>query len=363
MNISCEILAGHYDTEHLGLPAVMHWPPEGAVAEALVARKKRFIDNLEERIPIGLSWMLNHSSAKYDPDLMLPGCRSVLVSFLNYYREDGIDGAAEFSSGDESVHSMGKVARYARGRDYHKELGFRLKHITRKLNASYPDERFRSFTDIGPLDEVWLAEASGLGFRGRNGLAIIPGTGSWVVLGHILTTAVFTVSSADSSLPSCPEGCRRCIDACPGKALELTGRRNAAQCNSYLNIEHQGAVARPTRHNLANWIFGCDICQEVCPFNTVSKTTHVANFNKNYAGAAVELGEILKMKDKNDVARRFSGSPLMRAGRAKLVRNACTVAGNIQDSKMKPLLEELLMDEDVGVREHATWALERMQSD
>ncbi|RLW68274.1 MAG: hypothetical protein B6D68_03970, partial [spirochete symbiont of Stewartia floridana] len=135
---------------------------------------------------------------------------------------------------------------------------------------------------------------------------------------------------------------------------------NTALCNSYLSIEHPGSVPEPYRANMANWIFGCDICQEVCPFNILSKTTNVENFNRDYAGASIELIKVLKLKDKNAVMQSFAGSPLMRTGQSGLIRNACTVAGNIEAHELKPSLISLLQSEEEGIRDHAAWALDRI---
>ncbi len=355
MSISLESISRLYEVEGLMLPGILNWP----LKEGVVAARERFNDRLSNGLPPGLLWMASHSDSKYDPNLVLPGCRSVLVSFLNYYRQDEIDKHIEASHNESGV-SVGKIARYARGRDYHKELGFRLKRIAKSLKERYPDEQFKSFTDVGPLDEVWLVEASGMGFRGRNGLAIIPGIGSWVVLGHILTTVDFDTPSLASSPLNCPQGCSRCIDACPQNALAPTGQTNTALCNSYLSIEHPGPIPEPLRENMANCLFGCDICQEVCPFNSQSKPTNVENFISDYAGASIALIEVLKLKDKNAVVKRFSGSPLLRTGRSGLIRNACIVAGNIGARELKPFLISLLKSKEKVIRDHATWALDRI---
>ena len=286
---------------------------------------------------------------------MLEGARSVFVSWLPHYRHDPLDEIAAEDSG------RGRVARYARGRDYHKELGGRLKRIARELARRHPEHQFRAFTDIGPLDETWLAAASGLGFKGRNTLAILPKAGSWVVLGHIVTTLEVPESPGRPSPLACPDGCRRCIDACPTRALALPGVLDAEACLSYQTIEHDGPGHPDYLAAAEDRIFGCDACQEVCPFNARVTPTDVEVFLTDRAGPAVDLAEVLQMKTHDEMTARFAGSPLMRAGRNGLVRNAVTVAGNSGDESLILLLESLVDDEDEGVRRHALWAIERLR--
>ncbi|OQX29762.1 MAG: tRNA epoxyqueuosine(34) reductase QueG [Spirochaeta sp. LUC14_002_19_P3] len=351
MNTVFQNIAKLYHEEELNTPAYMEWPPDNFVSELIEEQEELFMDRVSAGMPPGLAWMERHASVKYHPDRVLSGCRSVLVSSLGYYRDDSADHAPPGVL-------RGRIARYARGRDYHKELGRRLKRIADKLRGLFPSEQFMSFTDTGPLDEVWLAAASGAGFRGRHGLAILPGTGSWAVLGHLLSTARLGSSPVRPSPMRCPDGCRRCIDACPTGALTMP--LNPSLCISYQSIEHRGAVDEALRGDTGNWVFGCDVCQEVCPFNARAEETTVRAFQRDYAGASVDLIELLKLKNHEETVRRFAGSPLMRAGRNGLVRNACTVIGNIGNREFLPELEKLFTDGDAAVREHARWAHSRI---
>jgi epoxyqueuosine reductase len=230
------------------------------------------------------------------------------------------------------------------------------------LEARFPGERFRSFTDIGPLDETWLAEASGLGFKGRHTLAILPELGSWVVLGHIVSTHPFEFPEKNGHPAArCPEGCTLCIDACPVSALTFPGRLDASRCISYRSIEHKGALDESVPpENIGDRIFGCDACQEVCPFNFRGKETSVEAFRRDIAGASRTLGELLNIESREDVLRHFAGSPLMRAGRDSLLRNACLAAGNSGDVSLLPDLIRLKSDRDEGVRQQATLAAEKI---
>lgn len=345
-----------YISENLPKPAVLSWPLTGNAEKDRLIRQDAFRQGLGADPPPGLAWISAHADAKYNPEKVLPGARTVLLSFLPYFREDDEESAGAGQDGE----SFGRVARYARGRDYHKELGGRLRRIAKTLSTAYPSHQFRAFTDIGPLDETWLAEASGMGFKGRHTLAILPGSGSWVVLGHIVTTLAVEAASVRPSPISCPEGCRRCIDACPTAALSLPGTLNASSCISYRSIEHSGPDDPSLREATGDMLFGCDICQEACPYNARVQPTDVTAFLKNIAGASLSLAEILRLESHEELTFRLAGSPLMRAGRNGLVRNACTAAGNSGDRSLLPILEALLDDEDDGVREHASWAVGRL---
>ncbi len=341
--------------ENLPPPASVPWPLTGEQGEDCRRREAAFRQALANQPPPGLAWISRHADAKYNPGAVLDGARGVLVTWLSYYRDDPSDPAA-------SAGSKGLVARYARGRDYHKELGNRLKRVSRRLSKDFPGQEFRSFTDIGPLDETWLIETSGVGFIGRHSLAILPGVGSWVVLGHIVTTLELSADSVSVSPASCPEGCRRCIEACPTGALSLSRGLNPEACLSYQTVEHPGAGDPALREAAGNRVFGCDACQEACPFNAKVPITEVAAFKKDIAGPWLSLRSLLALKSHDDMVSRFAGSPLMRAGRAGLVRNAAIAAGNSGDSQLIPLLEALRNDEEPGVRDAACWALGRLRS-
>ena len=352
MSISVKNLNDLFADHGLDAPAVLPWPlsPEAETDRRL--REAAFANGLGSHPPPGLEWIRSHSESKYRPDRIVEGCRAVLVTALGYYRSDDIDTGGPTAS-------EGRIARYARGRDYHKELGNRLRKIARELQTAAPDHQFRPFTDIGPLDETWLAEASGLGFKGRHTLAILPTLGSWAVLGHIITTHPFPASPGRPSPLSCPQGCTRCIDACPSSALLAPGRLEPSLCISYHTIEHKGPL-----HNLpagaGNRVFGCDACQEACPFNARVMETGVEGFRRDIAGASRDLKDMLSLENRDEVLKEYAGSPLMRAGRESLVRNACIAAGNSGDLALIPYLEKLLNDGDEGVRTHAHRALAKL---
>lgn len=339
--------------EGLDILGVVSWPPDDPAAEeSRRVRDGEWREWLEQGRYAGMDWMESHREAKFDPEAVLPGCRSLIVTAIGYYREDG-DSRRYIGSG--------RVARYARGRDYHKELGNRIRRICRSLKKDFPENDFRGFADIGPLHERWIAESAGIALTGKNTLSIHRQLGSWILLGHVLSTRFFPEIAGTEGPRACPSGCRRCLDSCPTGALEAPYRIDAGKCISYLTIEHKGPVEEPLRAAVGNWVFGCDLCQEVCPFNYRRETTTEQGFLTDYAGPRVDLTEVLQMSDRDEFVSRFAGSPLMRAGRTGLVRNACTAAANNGDAGLLPLLQKLCGDTDPGIRQHARWAVIQLE--
>jgi epoxyqueuosine reductase len=172
---------------------------------------------------------------------------------------------------------------------------------------------------------------------------------------------------------ACPSGCRKCIAVCPTGALLGPHRIDASRCISYLTIEHKGSIPEELRPKIGNWLFGCDLCQEVCPLNVRAEVTEVTDFVRVKAGESVELRAVLELRDDEDARARFAGSPLLRAGRRGLVRNACVVAANNGAAEapavagataaalgLLPVLRRLAGDADPVVAEHARWAVQRL---
>ncbi len=311
---------------------------------------------LSRRMHGTMTWMERHEPMKYDPEQILPRCQSILFAALNYYQKalPPVGGAA-----------TGRVARYAWGRDYHKELGNRLRRIARILRERYPQEAFQPGTDATPLSERYYGEQAGVGFTGRHTLLISGQYGSWFLLGEILSTRKWSATPLSEPLHgACPRGCRKCIDVCPTGALLGPHKIDARRCISYLTIEHDGAIPEELRPAMGEWLFGCDLCQEVCPLNIRAKVTDVAAFTTPIAGDRVLLQEILLMREREEFVQRFAGSPLMRPGLNGLQRNACVVAGNTGDPELLPYLYDLLEDQRVSemIKEHARWAVSCISS-
>ncbi|MFP4374755.1 MAG: tRNA epoxyqueuosine(34) reductase QueG [Spirochaetaceae bacterium] len=311
-----------------------------------------------------MDYMHRHREAKYRPERMLPGCRSIVLVALNYYqpepprpqpspRAEQPDPAARYA--------RGRVARYAWGRDYHKTLGKRLTRVARALTTDFDGHRFRGFTDATPLSERYYGARAGLGFQGRNTLLIHPELGSWFFIGEVLGTLhVEETPRPDGVRTRCPEGCRRCIEACPTGALSAPYELDARLCISYLTIEHAGPIGPALMQRMGTWVFGCDRCQEACPLNARARPTAEEDFRRPIAGPRLELAQLLELENDADVRARYAGSPLLRAKRRGLVRNACIAAANAGALELLPRIESLRTDTDPVVANAAAAAATRL---
>lgn len=294
-----------------------------------------------------MAFLENHEPAKYDPSYALEGVRSLIIAGMGYHQPRATIRPA-----------TGLIARYAWGRDYHKVLLAKLKRAAEALGSLWPEERWRSFTDTAPIDERWWAARAGATFTARNTLAINHRLGSWFLLGEILTTKALK-PTVPVHQGTCPSGCRRCHEVCPTGALDAAGTIDARRCISYLTIEHRGPIDDDLKAGIGPWLFGCDLCQEVCPFNLKVRPTEEPEFLTWKAGPDQVLAEVLDLDDQRFTAR-FGGSPVHRTGRAGLVRNACLVAANTGRTELLPRLEALRTDADPGVADAAAWATARL---
>jgi epoxyqueuosine reductase len=215
----------------------------------------------------------------------------------------------------------------------------------------------KAYVDTGPILERDAAVQAGLGWIGKNTCLINPQLGSYLFLGELLVN-VALAPDEPFERNHCGK-CQRCLLACPTGAFVAPYQLDARKCISYLTIELRGSIPRGLRPLIGTWVFGCDICQEVCPWNRKAKPTEEEAF-KPHPWSAPELLELLTLTE-DEFRQRFKGSPLKRAKRSGLVRNACVAVGNLREEKAVPLLIRLLCDDpDPIVREHAAWALGRI---
>lgn len=304
---------------------------------------------LDAGMQASMAWMERYRDRRRDPRVLLPGCRSVIVAAMNYW-----GGEAGESPADRGASRGGRVARYARGRDYHKTLGRALRRLADWL-AEASGAPARAFVDTGPVLERAWAERAGLGWIGKNANLLRRDAGSWLLLGEILSAAD-VAPDAGPHAEFCGS-CTACIDACPTDAIVAPGRVDARRCISYWTIEHRGPVPEPERAGLGQWIFGCDVCQEVCPWNETFARDEPGAFERRDDLAELDPRRILEM-DEGAFRAAFSGTPLMRARRDGMRRNACIVMGNRRDPADRPALERAAADDpDPTVREAAAWAL------
>jgi epoxyqueuosine reductase len=264
----------------------------------------------------------------------------------------------EAISGDPS---RGRISNYAWGVDYHDVMAPRLEALARwladRLSESSGDYGLQSkvYVDTGAILERDHAETAGLGFTGKNTMLIQPRHGSWLFLGELLTTMPLDYDEP-RPMPSCGT-CRRCLEACPTAAFPQAYVLDARRCISYLTIELKGWIPRELRPLMDNWIYGCDICQTVCPFNRFAPGTAELAFRPpDWNAAAPPLLDLLAIGEE-EFQHRFAKSPIKRIKRRGLVRNACVAAGNWGSPLALPALTALLYDREPLIRGHAAWAI------
>ena len=247
----------------------------------------------------------------------------------------------------------GKIARYARGRDYHRVMKRKMRSLVAELSLQLDtDIAARWYVDDGPMLDRAAAARAGLGWFGKNTNLLTSQLGSWVFLGQIITNLALT---PDPTLQKTCGSCVRCIDACPTGAIVAPYVVDNTRCISYLTIENRGPIPPELRPQILDWVFGCDICQEVCPVNRKAQPTTEPAFNR--AGLSmVDLVELLEM-DEAEFRQRFAGTPVMRAKRIGLQRNACVALGNAANPDAVPALARALATAEPLVKRHAAWAL------
>jgi epoxyqueuosine reductase len=291
-------------------------------------------------------------SRRADPATVLPGARTVISVALGYYR-----GGWPESGAAPDAPARGRIARYAWGRDYHKRVRKKLLRLADAIRALAPVCRVLAYVDTGPvLDRAW-AERAGLGWIGKNTNVIRKSAGSWIFLGELLTDLAI---EPDPPAKNYCGQCARCIAACPTGAIIGPYQLDARRCISYLTIEHRGPIPLELRPGIGTRIFGCDDCQEVCPWNRFATPTANPDFAERPGQQTPELIPLLAL-DAAGFAKRFEGTALRRAGRDRFVRNVAVALGNLEDHRaVAPLRRALLEDTSALVRGHAAWALGRI---
>ena len=291
----------------------------------------------------GMDYLARTRRQRGDPEALLPGCRAVVAVALEYGpRED-----------DPSWHG---VSRYARGADYHDVMRPRLAALVDFLReAAGPQVASRAAVDTSAVLERDLAARAGLGWIGKNTNLIAPGAGSYFFIGCVLTTAALVT---DGPIADHCGTCTACLDACPTQAFVAPWVLDARRCLAYLTIEHRGDVADRWKPAMREWLFGCDVCQEVCPWNRKAPPAREAALAPS--SPLPPLDALLDM-DEAAFRARFRGSAMSRARRAGLARNAVLLLGNRRARSAAPALRRALDDPDEGVRRAATWALAQLE--
>ncbi|HSN75941.1 MAG TPA: QueG-associated DUF1730 domain-containing protein [Anaerolineae bacterium] len=324
-----------------------------------------------------MAYLARRAVERSDPRALLSEARSVIVLGASYFTH-------ELPAALRDDPSRGLLASYAWGEDYHDVLKPRLFELDATIRAASGRAALgRAYVDSGPVLERSWAQEAGLGFIGKNTCLIAPRLGSWTFLAVLVVpeevSGVTCQGSgirgqmadgkwqAAESAPRCPlpaarsactcGGCARCLDVCPTKAFAGPHVLDARRCISYLTIELRGPIPHELRPSMGNWVFGCDLCQVVCPYNRrFARPSRLAALQARPEMVAPKLLDLLAL-DEVEFRKRFRGSPVLRAKRRGLLRNVCVALGNWGDPAAVPALVEALHDEELLVRGHAAWAL------
>ncbi len=288
-----------------------------------------------------MAWLARRTAERTDPRRRFPWAASV-VSLAYPYRPPPPP------PDDWRTSLRGRIAAYARGADYHDRVLALLETLAERLRRWWPSARFRPYVDTGPLLERELAARAGLGWVGKHTLLLGRG-GSWFFLAELVTDLLVESAAADAD--HCG-GCTRCLAACPTDALTPYAM-DARRCLSYLTIEHRSAIPLELRPKLENWIFGCDACQEACPWNGD------ASDGTDAAWLTPSLPELLAL-DAAGFRARFGKTAVTRTKRRGLLRNVAVALGNSGNRDAVPSLTAALEDREPLVRGHAAWALGRI---
>jgi epoxyqueuosine reductase len=299
---------------------------------------------LERGYAASMTWMERTARDSVDLGRRFPWARSALVVAQPYLPYRG--------ERHEQEGVLPHVARYAVGRDYHATLHDRLERLAAFLAAEAPGARHRVYVDTGPVLERELAARAGLGWFGKSTNLILRGGDSWVLIGEILTSVDLP---PDAPAPDRCGTCTACIDACPTAAIIAPHVVDSNRCISYLTIEHRGPLPEGSP-DTGDWLFGCDICQEVCPWNRKVAPVGDPDFRPLPALERTRLAEVARL-DERGFADRFAGTALDRPGRAGLVRNALLAGGAQGDADVIAAAPGALGDPDPGVRAAAARAL------
>jgi epoxyqueuosine reductase len=365
-----------------------------------VVRAAKFpeLERTEEWLERGYAGEMKYlaDSRRSNPESAMPGVRSVIVCALNYNADQpkSIELAQRLGGDSESDGPRGWISRYAWGSDYHDALRQKLDGLIAALRERFAGEPFeaRAYADTGPLQERVVAKYAGLGWLGKNTLLLNQAIGSWFFLGTILTTLDLptTIAETDAPPPDLCGSCRRCIDACPTDALVEPYVMDARRCISYLTIELRGSVPEELRAGMGLHVFGCDICQDVCPWNRRAPLTREPEFqprsfpakngDERDVAPARELAELganslllprlewLAAMSEEEYRETFRGSAVKRTKWRGLVRNACIALGNSglgrdtpAHARVTALLQRLSGSADAVISESALWAMSRIQ--
>ena len=318
----------------------------GISAVKLAPHEESFARWLRQGLAGELEYMKRTEKLRRDPHVLVPWAVSVISVGMNYY--------TPLPRPDPGQQATGWISRYAWGDDYHDVMKRRLEALLERIGDLHGGSvQGRAFVDSGPVLERDFAGVAGLGWIGKNTHLISPKKGSWFFLGELFLDLPLAYDRPTRD--RCGR-CDLCLKACPTGAFVGPYVLDARRCISYLTIELKGWIPRHLRPLIGNHIFGCDICQEVCPYNVKAAPSGESAFHPRAGLYAPQLIPLLSL-DQSEFRRRFKGSPVLRAKRRGFLRNVAVALGNSKSPEAVPALVRALEDEEALVRGHAAWAL------
>jgi epoxyqueuosine reductase len=312
--------------------------------------EQSFAQWLRQGLAGKLEYMKRTETLRRDPKALVPWAKSIISTGMNYYKS--------MPRPAPSPESRGWISRYAWGDDYHDLLKRKLDSLLNQINELAGSAvQGRAFVDSGPVLERDFAGVAGLGWIGKNTHLISPKKGSWFFLGELFVDLPLAY---DRPIRDRCGQCDLCLKACPTQAFVGPYVLDARRCISYLTIELKGWMPRHLRPLVGDHVFGCDICQEVCPYNVKAEETAEAAFGPRPGLYAPQLIPLLSLSEA-EFRRRFRGSPILRAKRRGFLRNVAVALGNLKNGSAVPALIGALDDSEALVRGHAAWALGEIQ--
>ncbi|MBI4445862.1 MAG: tRNA epoxyqueuosine(34) reductase QueG [Acidobacteria bacterium] len=315
-----------------------------AVTPAVCGPEELFLQWLARGYHGEMAYMARNPAKRVDPRQILPGARSIVSAALNYHHPYSLP---------YRTPTRGAISRYASGEDYHGVLEQKLSLLLSWVKQIRPGSNGRCSVDSGTVLDKYWAQRAGIGWLGKHTNVIRKGLGSWFFIGELILDCemVYDVPAADHC-----GSCRRCIDACPTGAIVEPYVLDSRRCISYLTIELRGDIPEHLREPMGNLILGCDICQDVCPWNRKAPVSPMEEFAPLRENRAPELQELARLNPEQFRAR-FRNSAIRRAKWSGLLRNVAVALGNSKDPQVLPELRQLLKCEEPVVRRHAAWGL------
>jgi len=321
-------------------------------ARIAAAAAPRVLAHLKTWIERGLAGDMDYLSEQVDrrsdASVAFPWARTVIAAALQY---DTPHPYSTQSQGDAWI------SRYAWGDDYHEVVRARLEALRKALGAVFGPFQSRAYVDTGPVAEKAYAVAAGLGAYGKNTCVLNQRLGSWFFLGVLITDLDLAVDAPTTDICG---SCRACLDACPTRAFPEPYVLDARRCISYLTIEVKDAIDPALRGAMGRHVFGCDICQDVCPWNRKRLVSGGPSFEPRPGNLAPSFEELARLSPE-EFQSRFRKNPIKRSKRRGLLRNVAVAIGNEGSTEHLVLLEELMRDDDPIVREHAAWGRQRLR--